>query len=164
MIRILFVDDEPKITEGLQRMLRSMRREWEMTFASSGPKALEKLAAQPFDVVVSDMRMPGMDGCQLLTEVMQRHPQIIRIILSGYSDKEMVMRSIGLAHHYLSKPCEAETLKETIKHACDLRDQFDDETLRLLVARMRSLPNLPPPYFEAVQELHSSNLIEGNNG
>src|SRR5256885_11774657 len=127
MIRILFVDDEPKVTEGLHRMLRSMRREWEMTFATSGAEALEKLSAKPFDVVVSDMRMPGMDGCQLLTEVMRRHPQVVRIILSGYSDKETIMRSIGLAHHYLSKPCDAETLKETIRRACDLRDQLEEE-------------------------------------
>ena len=62
MKRILFVDDEPKVLEGIQRMLRPMRHEWDMVFAQSGQEALSILAEQPADVVVSDMRMPRMDG------------------------------------------------------------------------------------------------------
>ena len=82
-IRILFVDDEPNVLDGLRRMLRGMRHQWQMSFATNGHEALEILDGQPYDVVVSDMRMPGMDGVQLLTEIKKRHPTIVRIVLSG---------------------------------------------------------------------------------
>jgi len=111
--RVLFVDDEPRILDGRRRMLRSMRHEWKMSFAETGQEALAILANQPFDVVVVDMRMPGMDGVQLLSEVRKRH-QIIRIVLSGTADREAILRAVGLAHQYLSKPCDAETLKSVL--------------------------------------------------
>jgi len=84
MKRILFVDDEPNILAGLKRQLRSQRKEWEMAFAESGEAALDMLSETPFDVVVSDMRMPGMDGAELLNRVKERYPETVRIILSGH--------------------------------------------------------------------------------
>ena len=81
--RILFVDDEPMVLQGLQRMLRHMRTDWDMAFVESGSKALDLMAQTPCDVVVSDMRMPGMNGAELLNEVMKRHPKTVRLILSG---------------------------------------------------------------------------------
>jgi CheY-like chemotaxis protein len=157
MRRILFVDDEPKVLAWLERMLRSMRHEWEMEFAKSGPEALEALAARPFDVVVSDMRMPGMNGTQLLAEVMQRHPQVVRIILSGNADHETGMKSVGPAHQFLTKPCDVEVVKTTVGRACALRDLLADERLRLLVSQMQSLPSLPSLYEELVRELQLPN-------
>lgn len=62
MKRILFVDDERNVLDGLRRMLRNMRKEWDMAFCQGGEEALDALGGEPFDVVVSDMRMPGMDG------------------------------------------------------------------------------------------------------
>jgi YesN/AraC family two-component response regulator len=81
--RILFVDDEVNMLQGLRRMLNTMRHEWDMVFVESGQEALALLAQTPCDVIVSDMRMPGMDGVQLLTQVMERFPLTVRIILSG---------------------------------------------------------------------------------
>ena len=86
--RVLFVDDEVNLREGLRRMSYLLRDEWEMAFAESGAQALALLSKAPFDVIVSDMRMPGMDGAQLLDEVRQRYPQMVRLILSGHSDRE----------------------------------------------------------------------------
>lgn len=74
MIKILFVDDEPRVLDGLRRMLHARRHEWDMTFVTSGEEALKVLASAPYDVIVSDMRMPGMDGSQLLDEVRRRYP------------------------------------------------------------------------------------------
>jgi HD-like signal output (HDOD) protein len=153
--RILFVDDEPNVLEGLQRMLRPMRHEWETAFAEGGPAALELLETRPFDVIVSDMRMPGMDGSTLLAEVRRRHPQTIRIVLSGQSEQEVNMKSVGLAHQYLSKPCDAESLKETIGRACALRDLMISEPLQLLISQMESLPSIPALYAQLIQELES---------
>lgn len=114
MKRILFVDDEQKILEGLRRRLHPMRHEWKMTFVTSGAEALETLMACPFDVVVSDMRMPGMDGAQLLAEVMRSYPKVVRIILSGYSDQEQLLKAEGSAHQFLPKPCETDAIKAAI--------------------------------------------------
>jgi HD-like signal output (HDOD) protein len=153
--RILFVDDEPNVLGGLQRMLRSMRHEWEMAFAGSGKEALVALDRESFDVVVTDMRMPGIDGAELLAEVMSRHPKTVRIILSGHSDREVIMKSIGPAHQYLSKPCDAEILKATVVRACALRDLLANETLKRLASQMQSLPSLPSLYVELMTELQS---------
>ena len=109
MKRILFVDDEPLVLEGLQRMLFGMRHEWDMRFAGSGGEALRLMAKSPADVVVSDMRMPQMNGAQLLNEIMRLHPRTIRFILSGYADQEMILQCVGGTHQFLSKPCDGET-------------------------------------------------------
>ncbi len=154
MITILFVDDESNILEGLQRMLRSMRHEWQMHFALSGAEALTILAAQSIDVIVSDIRMPGMDGAQLLHEVKQQYPHIVRIILSGYAEKALIMKSVGAAHQYLAKPCDAETLKATVSLACAMRNLLADEKLRRLVSQMHTVPSLPALYAELVEELN----------
>lgn len=153
MINILFVDDEPNILDGLRRMLRPLRSDWDMFFANGGKEALKLLAEKPIDVVVSDMKMPGMDGAQFLQEVSTVYPQIVRIILSGYSENEMIIKSVGAAHQYLSKPSDPETLKETVNKACALRDLLRDEKLRRLVSQMRSVPSLPTLYSELLHEL-----------
>ena len=86
MRRILFVDDETSILDGLKRMLRPMCAEWDMAFATGGETALSMLGAAPFDVIVTDMRMPGMDGASLLEVVREKYPNMLRIILSGYTE------------------------------------------------------------------------------
>ena len=156
MITILFVDDEPNILEGLQRMLRSMRHEWQMYFVPGGAEALTLLSTQPIDVIVSDMRMPGLDGAQLLHEVKRLYPQMVRIILSGYAEKALIMKSIGAAHQYLSKPCDAETLKSTVSLACAMRRLLIDEKLRCLVSQLYTVPSLPTLYSELVGELKTT--------
>lgn len=153
--QILFVDDEQKVLDGLQRMLRSMRHEWEMSFVASGYEALEVLDRKPFDVVVSDMRMPGMDGAQLLTLVRERHPRVVRIILSGYSDQEMVMKSVRVAHQYLSKPCDSDSVKFTVMRAFALRNLLANEALLRVVSQIETLPSVPSVYQEVVKELHA---------
>jgi len=119
--RILFVDDEPNILKGLQRSLRPLRNQWEMTFAQGAVPALECLEKASFDMIVSDMRMPQMDGAQLLRKVQEKYPTMGRIILSGYSDQEMVMKSVKCAHQYLSKPCDKQVLIDAINRTCFLR-------------------------------------------
>jgi HD-like signal output (HDOD) protein len=156
--RVLFVDDEPNVLDGLQRMLRPLRNDWTMEFAASGPCALTVLSENPFDVVVSDMRMPGMDGAQLLTEVRRLYPKTVRIVLSGQSDHELIMKTIGPAHQYLSKPCDAQELKDTVTRACALRDLLTDHKLQLLVSQMKSLPSIPALYSALMDEIGSPNI------
>jgi putative nucleotidyltransferase with HDIG domain len=155
MKRILFVDDEPNILQGLQRMLRPMHREWQMSFCPGGQEALQVLAQEPFDVIVSDVRMPGMDGPALLAEVTRRYPQIVRIVLSGHSSKETTLTSVGVAHQFLAKPCDPEKLKQTVNHAFALRKLLSDATLKQTLSRIKSVPSLPTLYTALVDELQN---------
>ncbi len=153
MKTLLFVDDEPKVLQGLQRQLRLMRHEWEMNFVESGFKALEFMAAHPVDIVVSDMMMPGMDGSQLLTEVVKHYPQTVRIILSGHAEQEAVLRLVGPAHQYLSKPCNADELREAITRAFALRDLLGNQRLKELTTRIKNLPTLPASQNQLSEEM-----------
>ncbi|MEK6786622.1 MAG: response regulator [Nitrospirota bacterium] len=155
MKQILFVDDEPKILDGLKRSLRSMRNEWTMTFAIGSQEALKILEQASFDVAVSDMRMPGMDGAQLMNEVRRLYPNVVRIILSGHSDQAMIYNSISATHQFLAKPCEVDQLKTTIHRACALRDLLTNDSLRGLVAGMRDIPSLPALFAEIKKEAES---------
>ena len=155
--RILFVDDDHKVLDGLQRTLLGMGSEWEIEFASSGREALEILKGKSFHVVVTDMRMPGMDGCQLFERVKNLHPQVVRIILSEYSDKDIILNSAGLTHQFLAKPCDAEALKSTIARACAVRELLEDESLINVISKIESLPSLPSLYREVVEEANSPN-------
>lgn len=150
--RILFVDDEVMILHALQRMLRSMREEWEMQFVESAEAALGLLGQTPFDVIVSDMRMPRMNGAELLAEVMKRHPKTVRIILSGYADKDLILKCVGSTHQYLAKPCDAQSLKATISRASNMEDSLQNECLKTLVCRMNHLPSIPSLYMQVVEK------------
>jgi len=153
--RILFVDDEPMVLKGLQRTLRKMRQDWDMTFVSSGREALNVLVKKPMDVIVSDMRMPEMDGGRLLAEVKKQHPHVVRIILSGQLDQEMTLKSVQLAHQSLSKPCDAEVLKHTLAKLFALRDFLSDKSIKSIISQIESLPSLPSIYTEIVKEMQA---------
>jgi len=101
------------------------------------------------------MRMPGMDGAQLLNEVKNRYPDIVRFVLSGHSDQELVMRSVGPSHQYMAKPCEPELLKANLAGAFALRKLLASDDLRAIVTNMTSLPSLPALYCAMVEELQS---------
>ena len=153
--QVLFVDDDSMILQGLKRMLRGLRDEWDMTFVYSGSEALDKMANGVFDVIVTDMRMPEMNGAQLLNEVKKRHPHMVRVILSGQSDNDMIMKTLKSAHQYLAKPCDADALKSTISRAFALRDLLVQEGLKRLVSQMESLPSLPSLYTQIVELIQS---------
>jgi HD-like signal output (HDOD) protein len=151
--RILFVDDEILVLQGLQRMLRPMREEWEMEFIDGGAKALERMAATSFDVVVSDMRMPGMNGAELLSRVMQHYPKTVRLVLSGHADKELILKCIGSTHQFLAKPCDPEAIKAIVRRASATGDALQSDTLKRLVAQMSHLPSIPALYTRMIEAL-----------
>jgi HD-like signal output (HDOD) protein len=148
MKRILFVDDEVSILDGLKRMLRPMRAEWEMTFAPGGEQALALLATGQFDVIVTDMRMPGMDGAALLEAVREKYPSMLRIILSGYTELQASLRAVPVAHQFLLKPCDPDMLRAGIARATSLGEVLDSRMLTSLVGALRDLPSLPRVFAE----------------
>jgi len=143
MKRVLFVDDEAALLDGLRGRLRTLRNRWEMVFVESGPRAITEMEQGAFDVLVTDMRMPGMDGGHLLNVASSRWPEMIRIVLSGYSEAEQMARLISVAHQYLSKPCEASQLENTIDRCVQLHELLREPRLRAIVGRIRQLPALP---------------------
>jgi putative nucleotidyltransferase with HDIG domain len=155
MINILFVDDDPLILAGLKRLFRRYHDEWRMEFVANAQDALTQLAQRPFDVVVADMRMPGLDGGELLQRVRDTYPTVIRVILSGQSSQEAVLRTMGPAHQYLTKPCDPHVLRETLQRALALRKRLSDPKVLGIVNRIASLPPLPSVFQEVVEELNS---------
>lgn len=153
MTSLLFVDDEPLVLDGLKRMLRSQRNEWQMDFATSGAEALAIMDGKRFDVVVSDMRMPGMDGAEFLNHVAHRFPGTVRIVLSGQAEKDRVLRLLGGCHQYLSKPCEPDILKSTVAQACRLRDRLPNDPLKQAIANVNVIASDPQLYSQLVDEL-----------
>ncbi|MFO7728011.1 MAG: response regulator [Desulfonatronovibrio sp.] len=153
--KILFVDDEQYILDGLKRMLRSMRSEWDMHFALNAGQAMEIMDKHPADVIVSDMRMPGISGADLLTRVMEKYPKTIRIILSGHSKSEAVMQTVLPAHQYLAKPCDPKKLKSVIVQALKTRKYITDHVFRSVISRISSLPSVPEVYVRVMDELAS---------
>ncbi len=144
--RILFVDDQPDILEGLRNLLRRQRRKWDMAFVESGDDAIDRFEQSPFDVIVSDMRMPGMDGASLLERIRDTYPDTVRIILSGHSSSESSVRAISVAHQFLAKPCEPEKLESVVERACKLRELVGDERVQEILGKIDTLPPLPSTY------------------
>jgi putative nucleotidyltransferase with HDIG domain len=153
--RILFVDDECNVLEGLQRILRSLRAEWDIQFAMSGAEALEIMNEKSIDLIVTDMRMPEMDGAELLCEVMKRHPGVIRMIFSGQADAELLAKVVGVAHQFISKPCNPEVLKSIIQQTINLRSLLNDNVLIDAISKMDTLPSVPTLYLEMTKELQN---------
>jgi HD-like signal output (HDOD) protein/ActR/RegA family two-component response regulator len=152
---ILFVDDERSVLDGLRRTLFGQRPAWDMLFAPGGAEALALMETRPVDVVVTDMRMPGMDGAALLDRVRRLRPEAARIVLSGYSEREAIFRTIGPAHQYFIKPCPTPVLVEAISRALEVRRLLRAPELLALVSGASSVPALPNALFQLLEELQS---------
>jgi HD-like signal output (HDOD) protein len=149
--RVLFVDDEQHVLDGLRDMLRKQRKHWDMVFAPGGQAAIEELQKRPFDVVVSDMRMPVIDGAALLARVKEQYPASARIILSGHAEREAVVRALPVAHQFLSKPCDAALLRIVVERACELQTLLQNERIREVIGKLDKLPSVPKTYWELTE-------------
>jgi HD-like signal output (HDOD) protein/CheY-like chemotaxis protein len=154
-MRVMIVDDDAFVLKATSRMLKSTEESWEVLTASSGADALSLLSSAKVDVIVTDMRMPGMDGADLLSEVSKTYPGVIRIVLSGQADKQSVLRAVTPMHQYLAKPCSGELLRSTISRACALREVLDSTTHCEWLTSVSALPILPGPYQQLVEEIES---------
>ena len=148
--RVLFVDDEVGVLQGLSRLLFEMD-DWDMVFVDSGEKALEELRRGPFDVIVSDMCMPGMDGAMLLSRVHAEYPAVVRIILTGHSELEATFRAMPVAHSFLTKPCKPGLVQQVIGKSCALASLLDREALRTLAGSIVALPVQPEVYARLLE-------------
>ncbi|MGH8019667.1 MAG: response regulator [Opitutaceae bacterium] len=151
--RIAFVDDESQVRDGIQRLLRPYQQEWEMAFLPGAAEAIQFLDTTRVDVLVTDMVMPGMSGGDLLAAVASRHAGIVRIVLAPPSEQPLVMKCTTLAHQYITRPCEAEVLRDAINRALNLDQSVRRERISQLVGRMDNMPSLPDLYLELVEKV-----------
>jgi HD-like signal output (HDOD) protein/CheY-like chemotaxis protein len=160
-VRVAFVDDEASVLTSLRRTMLAMLDEWEMAFFTNGRDLLQRLAEEPFDVVVADQRMPDMDGSALLDEVSRLYPEMMRVILSGHADNASIFRSVGPAHIYLPKPCDPAALAQAIKSRMTLRGLMGDSEMLTLLNSISKLPCAPKLFLDLVAELRSPRSSAG---
>lgn len=151
---VLFVDDERSILKSLERLF--FDSDIDALFADSGAEGLKILGNQPIDIVVSDMKMPEMDGHQFLRQVKKSFPGTTRIILSGYASENELFESIidGSNSLYLLKPWKGEELKTTIEHIFAARDLYRNLSIFEFANKLENLSMIPGIYNSV------SNLIE----
>jgi putative nucleotidyltransferase with HDIG domain len=153
--RILFVGEDLELWEELRNLQLSGRAQWDYAFAKTGLQALNSLTQSPCDAVIADMQMPGMNGAQLLDELMQRNPATLRFIRANLSDQQAAMKCVGTAHQYLVKPSDASTVHSALARAFNLESWLPGEAVQKLISQMRKLPSPPNLYFQIVAELQS---------
>jgi HD-like signal output (HDOD) protein/ActR/RegA family two-component response regulator len=151
--RILFVEDNPLLRQMYLIMMEGEEDAWDAVAANDAREALRLMEQSSFEVIVSDMRMPGMDGIELMGVVRQMYPRSSRIILSGLSDQAEIARSLDSTHQFLAKPFDVKALKATLSRLGGLDAYLKDEKLQALVGQMRVLPSFPSVYHEIMKEL-----------
>ena len=158
MYTLLFVDDQPEILNALRRTLMQRMDDWDIHVAHSGHEALQMIDAISYDVVVTDIKMPHMNGADLLEHVAEKHPSSIRFVLSGYTERDLVYRTIGNVHQFLSKPIDTEVLISSIQKALDLNSRQLPEDVRTIVNGLKNLPTMPSIYTELMDALCTANV------
>lgn len=158
MINILFVDDDDSVLDSLKRLFFDLDEDWNFTFALSGSETLKILAEDVYDVVISDLRMPEMNGAQLLKEIKRLYPSTIRIILSGYSDTGYIIKTVEVADQFLSKPISPEELISTIRKALSSNDYIDNKEFKDTVDQYELMPTIPLIYMEICEAVNLKNV------
>lgn len=150
---VLFVDDEPQALQAIDNLLIEADVDWDCAFAMTGEEAIAMLEEYPIEAIVTDLRMPGMDGAMLLNYVGEHYPKVVRIITSQRTDKDLVLRVVDCMHQFLPKPCSAAQLKSTIDRACCVRDLLVSDSLQRLIGGLSKLPSVPDVYRRLTHEL-----------
>jgi HD-like signal output (HDOD) protein/ActR/RegA family two-component response regulator len=147
-LRVLYVDDEPLVLRSIERGLRTRKIPWHFRFTESGEAALQDLAREPFDVVVADLRLPGLCGVELLTEVQRTYPKIARLVLSGQVGTDDCLRVMSVAHQCMAKPCNMSTLLGVVERVSWSRNLAADGDFSMRATQMSCLPSPPRVHFE----------------
>lgn len=155
MKRILFVEDNAMLRDMYKAMLSVESERWDVATAAGGAEALTLMEQRPFDVVVSDMRMEGMSGIELLNTVLGLYPQMSRIIISGVADQADAADALGSTHQFLVKPVDINTLRAVLVRIDGLDAFLRDEKLKALAGRLRTLPSFPMLYLEIMKAIEA---------
>lgn len=163
-LRVLFVDDDRRALDGLERALADMRSQWEMEFVSDPRAAVAAAAKVAYDVVISDLRMPSMGGAELMARIRESSPSSVRMILSGDSDTDEGIRAASVTHQFLAKPCDPIILKAAITRVSGLRRLVRRDALLALVNRIDALPKVPAVYQRLIVALRDPTVTTARIG
>ncbi len=153
--KILFVDDEERVLSGLKRLLHAQQEKWQMRFTNSGQDAFQIMAEEDIDLIVTDLRMPDVDGIELLKRIKAAYPTVLRIGLSGTADEHLNLAALHLVHQYLPKPCQRDTLIATLERSIALKNVMENESLKEIIPQLTTLPSLPAMYYEIIDQVNS---------
>jgi HD-like signal output (HDOD) protein/ActR/RegA family two-component response regulator len=156
--RLLFVDDEARLLDALARMLRPRRLVWDMTFVQGGQAAIDALDSRQYDIIVTDMRMPDVDGLAVLRHARDRSARTVRIALSGQTELDVMARSVSLVHQFIAKPCRSPVLTSVLDRICTLQSLLDDPLLQYVVGTLGELPVLPKTYTQFVAAIEDPDV------
>ncbi|MBK7863768.1 MAG: HDOD domain-containing protein [Archangiaceae bacterium] len=146
--RILFVDDHRALLTALRHALRPQRARWEMEFVADGNAALAAMAQRPFDVVVSDLKLPDIDGVRLLDQVRAQYPTTARVMLCAVAGPEDVVRAAPVVHRMLPKPFPVPRLESELEQSLETQAHLQDQAMRALIGRIGDIPVVPAIYVE----------------
>lgn len=168
-LKILIVDDEPKVYQGLKRLLWTEQSDWTVHYATDGTQGMAFLVSSPVDIVISDYKMPLMDGSAFLSHVASKYPQIIRIVLSGECDQAAALNLVQSAHLFLSKPTESKRLIDFIVRAVRLKDVLQNPEIAKILTGLKTVPSLGDVYLKLEQLLnnestHINQIVEAISG
>ncbi len=152
-LRVLFVDDEQSVLDTMRRLLMVEKVDWQCEFSPSAAMALRLFEDKPYDVVISDLRMPYMDGARLLHEIQRRWPQTLRVVCSGHMESTSMLTSVKSAHRYLVKPCKGSQVADVVNNLAKMRFLLKKEPMRKLVNSMDNIPVLPDVYGRVMAEV-----------
>ena len=158
MYTLLLVDDQREILNALRRSLMQELDDWDIYTASGGVEALEMMNGIAFDVVITDIKMPEMNGVEFLETAALKHPATLRFVLSGYTERDLIYKTIGNVHQFLSKPIDTTVLVRTLERAISLRSLLNNEDMRHLAAGLKGLPSFPEIYQELMDALCATNV------
>jgi len=172
MTRVLFVDDEPHVLAALRRNLAPYHDRWQLEFAAGGEAAVAMMTEAPVDVIVTDFRMPGMTGGQLLDTVRRRWPDTGRLMLSGHTDEQDLLEVMPVAQTFLDKPCDRDALVGAIERSLRLRTSLTGLPIRGRIGALELLPTTDVALDElntliespTVSESSVLRIIEGDIG
>ena len=150
---LLFVDDEAQILEGIQDSLRKYREQWNMTFVCGGEAAIVEMTLKKYDVIICDMRMPQVDGVDVLTYAKVHFPETIRIVLSGYAETENTIIVSSLAHRYLTKPCDKSELEAVIQGCMEVSGKLKNTIVKNIAGSIDLLPVNDEHYQRILEQL-----------
>lgn len=153
--QILLVSTDPFLAPGALQLTPTFKAQWTFHHVGNKAQALELLGRNTFDAVICELRLPDGSGPQLLDGVMSNQPGAQRFILADLTDRQTMLKCVGTAHQFLSKPCDGAKLEAALERAFQLEVWFGNDNVKKLVTQMRKVPSPPTIYFQIIRELQS---------